>query len=89
MPLLTKIYVQLTCVNLIDSFYCTTPENYVSAVLLSLSTMLHLELPHVNVLSKIDLIQRYGKLGNMVMNILILRQISTWSFTQTLIMWMP
>lgn len=34
-----------------------------SALLLALSTMLHMELPHVNVLSKIDLINSYGKLG--------------------------
>ena len=26
--------------------------------------MLQIELPHVNILSKIDLIERYGKLGN-------------------------
>ena len=36
---------------------------YISALLLSLNTMLHLEMPHVNVLSKIDLIRQYGKLG--------------------------
>ncbi|CAO2039207.1 unnamed protein product, partial [Urochloa humidicola] len=36
---------------------------YVSALLLSLSTMLHLELPHINVLSKIDLIENYGNLA--------------------------
>jgi hypothetical protein len=35
----------------------------VSALLLSLSTMLHMELPHINVLSKIDLIENYGDLG--------------------------
>jgi GPN-loop GTPase len=35
----------------------------VSALLLSLSTMLHMELPHINVLSKIDLIENYGELG--------------------------
>jgi len=28
-----------------------------------MSTMLHLELPHINVLSKIDLVRQYGKLG--------------------------
>ena len=32
-------------------------------VLLSLRTMLHLELPHINVLSKVDLINQYGDLG--------------------------
>ena len=36
---------------------------YISALLLSLSTMLHLELPHINLLSKVDLIRQYGKLG--------------------------
>jgi hypothetical protein len=35
-------------------------------LLLSLSTMLHLELPHINVLSKIDLIESYGKLGAVI-----------------------
>jgi GPN-loop GTPase len=30
--------------------------------MLSLSTMLQLELPHVNVLTKIDLLKRYGEL---------------------------
>jgi hypothetical protein len=39
---------------------------YVSALLMSLSAMLHLELPHINVLSKIDLIESYGKLGNFL-----------------------
>lgn len=29
----------------------------------SLATMLHVELPHVNLLSKMDLIEHYGKLG--------------------------
>ena len=28
--------------------------------------MIHVELPHVNVLSKIDLVEQYGKLGNLV-----------------------
>lgn len=54
---------QVTAVHLIDSFHCTSAANYISVVLLSLSTMMHLELPHVNVLSKIDMIERYGKLS--------------------------
>lgn len=36
---------------------------YLSALLLALSTMLHLELPQVNVLSKVDLVPQYGQLG--------------------------
>jgi len=52
-------------VHLIDAHLCCDPGKYVSALLLSLSTMLHLELPHINVLSKIDLIENYGNLGIM------------------------
>jgi len=59
---LEKKGYKLTCVHLVDSYYCATPTNYISATLISLSTMLHLELPHVNVLSKIDLVQKFGKL---------------------------
>lgn len=55
--------MQLTAVHLVDAHLCSDPGKYVSALLLSLSTMLHMELPHINVLSKIDLIESYGKLG--------------------------
>ena len=55
--------MQLTAVHLVDAHLCSDPGKYVSALLLSLSTMLHLELPHINVLSKIDLIESYGRLG--------------------------
>lgn len=57
------LLLQLTAVHLVDAHLCSDPGKYVSALLLSLSTMLHLELPHVNVLSKIDLIENYGRLG--------------------------
>ncbi|KFK31225.1 hypothetical protein AALP_AA6G084600 [Arabis alpina] len=61
---LTKSFnLRLTAVQLIDSLLCTDPGNYVSALFLSLSTMIHMELPQVNVLSKIDLIGSYGKLA--------------------------
>lgn len=49
--------LHMLCIN-------TTPR-YISALLLSLNTMLHLELPHINVLSKIDLVRQYGKLGEV------------------------
>ena len=53
---------RLAAVHLVDAHLCTDPAKYISALLLSLSSMLHLELPHVNLLSKIDLIEQYGKL---------------------------
>ncbi|CAH1421216.1 unnamed protein product [Lactuca virosa] len=63
MQLIKKLDLRLTAVHLIDAHLCSDPGKYVSALLLSLSTMLHMELPHVNVLSKIDLIENYGKLA--------------------------
>ncbi|CAM0148005.1 unnamed protein product [Urochloa decumbens] len=61
--LIKKLILRLTAVHLIDAHLCCESGKYVSALLLSLSTMLHLELPHINVLSKIDLIENYGNLG--------------------------
>ena len=49
--------------HLCDAHYVTDASKYISVLLLSLRTMLHLELPHINVLSKVDLIQQYGDLG--------------------------
>lgn len=53
---------RLAAVHLVDAHLCSDPAKYISALLLSLATMLHLELPHVNLLSKVDLIEQYGKL---------------------------
>jgi GTPase SAR1 family protein len=50
---------KITAVHLIDSSHCADPSKYLSVSLLSLSTMLHLELPHVNVLTKIDLLSQF------------------------------
>jgi len=58
--------MQLAAVHLVDAHLCSDPGKYISALLLSLSTMLHMELPHINVLSKIDLIESYGKLGAVI-----------------------
>lgn len=53
---------RLVVVNLTDSFYITSPNQYVSVVLLALRTMLQFNLPQVNVLSKIDKLAGYGPL---------------------------
>lgn len=62
MELLTKLNYRLCAVHLVDSHYCSDPCKYMSVVLVSLSTMMKLELPHINVLSKIDLVEAAGKL---------------------------
>lgn len=58
------IIPQLAAVHLVDSHHCSDPTKFISVLLTSLSTMIHVELPHVNVLSKIDLVEHYGKLGD-------------------------
>ncbi|KAI7806147.1 GPN-loop GTPase 2 isoform X2 [Triplophysa rosa] len=60
---LSKWNFRLTSVHLVDSHYCADPAKFISVLCTSLSTMLHIELPHVNVLSKMDLIEQYGKLA--------------------------
>ena len=54
---------QLVTVHLVDAHYCTDATKYIAMLLLSLKTMIQIELPHVNVLSKVDLIESYGELG--------------------------
>ena len=53
--------IQLCAVHLVDSYHCVDLARYISMLLLSLQSMLQLELPHINVLSKVDLMQAYGK----------------------------
>jgi hypothetical protein len=60
--ILEKLDYRLCVVNLIDSFYITSPSQYFSILLLALRSMLQLDLPHINVLSKIDLLKGYGEL---------------------------
>jgi GTPase SAR1 family protein len=60
---LTKLDYRLCSVNLIDSHYCTDPGKFISVLITTLNMMLHIEMPHVNLLSKIDLIEQYGKLA--------------------------
>lgn len=56
---LEQLGYNLCTVHLIDSHYCSEPTKFISTLLLSLNTMLHMGLPHVNVLSKADLLRRY------------------------------
>lgn len=60
---LEKWDYHLVSVHLVDSHYCSDPSKFVSVLLTSLTTMLQMELPHVNVLSKADLIEKFGKLA--------------------------
>ncbi|XP_050292906.1 GPN-loop GTPase 2 [Anthonomus grandis grandis] len=55
---LEKLSYHLCAVHLVDSHYCSDPTKFISTLLLSLSTMMQIALPHVNVLSKADLLKR-------------------------------
>ncbi|KAJ1738495.1 hypothetical protein LPJ78_005432 [Coemansia sp. RSA 989] len=59
---LEKLDYRLACVHLVDASYCTEAAKFVSVLLLSLTTMTKLEMPHINVLSKIDLLAQLGEL---------------------------
>jgi len=59
---LKGIDCRLCSVHLVDAYYCCEPTTFISAVLLVASTMLRLGLPHINVLSKVDLLPLYGPL---------------------------
>ena len=55
-------HYRLAAVQLIDAHLCSDPAKYMAALVLALSTMLHIELPQVNALSKFDLAEQYGGL---------------------------
>lgn len=57
---LDKLGYHLCTVHLVDSHYCSEPNKFISTLLLSLNTMLQMGLPHVNVLSKADLLKQHA-----------------------------
>ena len=54
--LVSKLSLNLCAVHLVDAHACTDATKFISSALLSTTTMIRLELPAVNVLSKIDLL---------------------------------
>jgi hypothetical protein len=60
---LQKLDTRLVAVHLLDSYHCVDLSRYISMLLLSLQSMLQIELPTINVLSKVDLMESYGKLS--------------------------
>lgn len=62
-----NVACRLAAVHLVDAHLCTDAAKYISALLLSLNVMLSLGLPHVNVLSKFDLITSFG--GDLAFNL--------------------
>lgn len=52
---LQKWDIRLVSVHLMDSYQCTDPAKFIAASLNALQAMIRLELPHLNILSKVDL----------------------------------
>ncbi|KAK4236257.1 hypothetical protein C8A03DRAFT_45727 [Achaetomium macrosporum] len=59
---LQKLGYRLVAVHLSDCFCLTQPSLYISNLLLALRAMLQMDLPHINVLTKIDKIASYDPL---------------------------
>ena len=47
---------------MVDSHHMIDPHKCIAIMLLSLKTMMQMGLPHVNILSKLDLMETYDKL---------------------------
>ncbi|KAK5102979.1 hypothetical protein LTS08_003782 [Lithohypha guttulata] len=59
---LQKMGYRLVVVNLIDSYALTLPSLYIANLLLSLRTMLQMDLTQINVLTKIDNLHKFPSL---------------------------
>ncbi|KAI9660197.1 MAG: hypothetical protein M1831_003504 [Alyxoria varia] len=57
-----SIRTRLVVIHLVDSYSLTLPTNYISSLLLSLRSMLQMDLPHLNVLTKIDNLASFSPL---------------------------
>lgn len=53
--------LRLCSLHLVDSHLCTEPFTFIAASLLSLQSMMRLELPHMNVLTKVDMRENFEK----------------------------
>ena len=52
---------RLCGVFLLDAQFLLEPSKFVSGMMTALSTMVNLELPHVNIMSKLDLLSKKDK----------------------------
>lgn len=59
MKLVKVLDFRLCVVSLVDSMNLTIPSHWISSLLLALRSMLQLDLPQINVISKIDLLNGY------------------------------
>ncbi|XP_026751452.1 GPN-loop GTPase 2 isoform X1 [Galleria mellonella] len=51
--------IQLCVVHLVDSHHCSDAGKFIAALMLSLNAMLKVGLPHINLLTKVDLLKKH------------------------------
>lgn len=56
---LKNFNMHLCVIHLVDSHHCSDAGKFISALMLSLSAMLKIGLPHVNLLTKVDLLKNH------------------------------
>lgn len=59
--MLHKMDFRICGVFIIDSQFMIEASKFVSGMLTALSTMVNLEIPHVNIMSKLDLLSKKAK----------------------------
>lgn len=70
-----RLDLRLCAVHLVDAHYVSDPTKYIAAALMSLTAMIRLELPHINVLSKLDLVAAYGQPGELCPSYIALQRV--------------
>jgi GTPase SAR1 family protein len=65
LKLVKELDFRLCVVSLVDSMNLTIPSHWISSLLLTLRSMLQLDLPQINVVSKIDLLSGYVQSDKM------------------------
>ena len=68
--MMTNLGYTLASVYIVDAHFVAEPSKFMSANLMCLSAMLQLELPHISVLSKVDLLKAQGSSDEMLEAIL-------------------
>lgn len=56
----TKAEINVCTIHLVDSHHCSDAGKFISALMVSLCAMLRIGLPHINVLSKVDLLKKHA-----------------------------
>ena len=54
--LIKKFDMSACCLEMFDSTYIYDASQFASLCMVSLSTMIHMEMPHINILNKIDVL---------------------------------